>query len=192
MGHDRSLIPHIEFDDLIGTTDSQAHVPTANVVESFVVFSTPVGEVTAVLSGDFFRIGQQLGVLPGRALINTIHLVGTIVPTSQVVVNIFVGTDNTGTRVSRRVLPASDFVAGQPLTIIYDEHFGFDANKTYFQEFSSTTVFAMQTDVGGNVITTHTGHEQDELVIVTENLIYDNDLNLVLDNDLNPIYLEQF
>lgn len=192
VGHDRSLIPHIEFDDLVGTLVSQLHVPIANILETFVVFSTPVGEVTAVLSDDFFRVGQLLGVLPGRALGTSVHLVGTVAPTTEVIVQIFVGTDNTGTRVSRRVLPFSDLVVSSTLTIQYDEHFGFDADKTYFMEFASTTVFALQTDVSGNVITSHTGHEQSELLGVTENLMLDLELGLMLDTDLNPMYSLQF
>lgn len=192
VGHDRSLLPHIEFDDDIGTTASQLHVPIANITQVFTVFSTPVGEVTAVLSDDLFRVGQLLGVLPGRALGTSTHLVGATVPTTQVVVSIFVGTDNTGTRVSRRVLPSSDFVAGQTLDIEYNEHFGFDANKTYFQEFASTTVFSMQTNVGGNVITSHSGHEQGELTGVTDNLTLSNDLELTFSNSLQLTYSNQF
>ena len=191
-GHDRSLVPHIEFDDDVGTINSQLHVPTANKTETFDVFTTPVSEVVATLSSGFFRIGQLLGVLPGRALGVSAHLVGTTAPTTQVVVSIFVGTDNAGTRVSRRVLPFSDFVVGLALNISYNEHFGFDANKTYFMEFKSTTVFAMQTDVGDNIITSHVGHEQRELIGVTENLILDLNLDVMFDIDLNPMYSGQF
>lgn len=185
-GHRRSILPHIEFDDTLGTTASHLHVPIANLVETFVVFSTAVSETTAT------TIGQQLGVSPGRSLKTSIHEVGTTGATAQVTVNIFTGSDNTGTKVSSINLPASDIVAGTTLSIDYGEVFGFDEGVSYFQEFVSTVAFSLKTDLSGNILTTHVGNEFSDLDGLTENMIYDNNLDHLLDSFLNPIYLNQF
>lgn len=185
-GHRRSLVPHIEFDDTFGTTQSQLHVPTANLPETFVVFSTAVSEVAGT------TLGQILGVSPGRSLKTSIHEVGTVGASADVTVNIYTGTDNTGTKVSTLNFPASDLLANTAFTINYGEVFGFDEGVNYFQEFVSANSFTLKTDAGGNILTTHIGNEFGEILAVTENMVYDESLDHILDESLNPVYAEQF
>lgn len=185
-GHRRSLVPHIEMDDLTGTTANQLHVPIANIVQTFVVFSTAVSEKSGT------TIGQILGVTPGRSLKTSIHEVGTVGASADVTVNIYTGTDNTGTKVSTLNFPPSDLVANTTFTIDYEEVFGFDAGVSYFQEFVSTASFTLKTDSGGNVLTTQVGHEMDELTAVTDNLTLSNNLDLTFSNNLELTYGNQF
>ncbi len=186
VGHQRAILPHIQFDDATGTILNQLHVPIANKQETFVLFSTAVGEQTGTV------IGQIISDSPGRILSTSVHEVGTTAATAQVTVKFFVGSDNTGVLVNSLNLPSSDLTAGATLTIDYDEDFGLDAGVTYFQEFSSTANFSLKTDSGGNVLTTHTGHQLDELQGVTENLMIDENLNFMFDLSLNPMYGIQF
>jgi len=186
VGHQRSLIPHIQFDDATGTTKNQLHIPIANIEETFVLFSNATSEITDT------TIGQIISDSPGRILSTSIHEVGTTAASAEVTVSWFVGTDNTGILVNKRILPASDLIANTTLTIDYDEDFGIDDGVSYFMEFTSTANFSLKTDSGGNILITHTGHALEELIGVTENLIYNNVLGHVLNNSLDPVYVNQF
>lgn len=183
VGHTRGLIPHIEFNDE-GTR--QAETPIVDVEKFFTVFGTAVGETTAN------TIGINIGTTPGRIIENSIHEVGATVPTSQVTVSFYTGTDNTGFLFNQKILPASDFTANTTLSIDYDLDLGFEANVSVFMEFKSDTPLSLKTDAGGNPLTIHEAHELDEIGIFTENVIYDVDLGLVLTNDLNLVYGRQF
>lgn len=186
VGHQRSIIPHIQFDDATGTTLNQLHVPIANIEDTFVLFSTASSETTGT------TIGQIIADSPGRIISTSVHEVGATGASAQVIVNWFVGADNTGTLVNQRKLPASDLTANSTLTIDYGEEFGIDAGVTYFQEFTSAASFSLKTDSGGNILITHTGHALEELQGVTENIIYNNAFDQILDNSLNPVYGNQF
>ncbi len=186
VGHQRSILPHIEFDDETGTTLNQMHVPITNALETFVLFDTAVSEITGT------TIGQIIADSPGRVISLSIHEVGTTAATSQVTVKFFIGTDNSGTLVNLKRLPASDFLANTTLSIDYDDDFGLDAGVDYFMEFTSDNNISLKTDSGGNILTSQVGHELEEINAVTENLIYDENLGHVLDSSLNPVYSNQF
>ncbi len=183
IGHTRSLIPHIQFDD-DGT--KQPQTPIVKDEEDFVIYSTAVSETIGT------SIGIDLGVSPGRILEESKHEVGTVSATSSVTVSMYLGTDNTGFLMDRRVIPASDMVAGTTVEINYDNDLGFLANQQTFMEFTSASNISLKTDSGGNPLTIHEGHELSSLELVTENLVFDNNLGHVLDNDLNPVYTNQF
>jgi len=186
VGHQRAIIPHIQFDDATGTILNQLHIPIANIQQTFVLFSTPVSETTGT------TIGQIIADSPGRILSSSIHEVGTTGASAEVTVKWFVGTDNTGVLVNSLNLPASDLAANTTLTIDYDEDFGLDAGVSYFMEFTSTASFSLETDISGNIITTHTGHELSELNGVSENLVFNEALGHILNESLDPVYTEQF
>ncbi len=186
VGHNVSIIPHIEHDDITGTTTKQLHVPITNIAATFVLFSTAVSQVSGTV------LGQSIADTPGRALSTSVHEVDTTGATSTVTVKWFIGSDNTGTLVNDRDFQASDFLASSTVTLDYEEAFGLDDGVSYFQEFSSANEFSLKTDVGGNILITHTGHEIAELTGVTENQYYDKNLNPMLDLNNNPYYSKQF
>lgn len=186
VGHQRAIIPHIQFDDATGTTLNQLHIPIANIADTFILFSGAIGQQSGTV------IGQIITDTPGRIISTSIHEVGTVPATAEVAVKIFIGTDNTGTLVNQRNIAASEFTAGATLTIDYDEDFGLDAGVSYFMEFSSVATFSLKTDVSNNILITHTGHALAELTAVSENLVYDENFDHILTEALNPVYLEQF
>ena len=183
VGHTKGLIPHIEFDDS-GT--SQLETPIVGVEQIFTVFGTAVSETTAS------TIGINIGTTPGRIIENSIHEVGATVPTTEVTVSFFTGTDNTGFLFNRKILPVSAFTANSTLTIPYDNDLGFEANVAVFMEFKGETAFSFKTDVSGNPLLKHEAHELNELGTYTENVIFDVNLDHVLDNSLDPVYARQF
>lgn len=183
IGHIRSVIPQIQFDD-DGT--KQPQTPILKAEETFVVFGTAVSEVTGT------TIGVILGVSPGRVIEESIHQVGTTGATSQITVTMYNGTDNTGDIIDQRNLPASDMAAGATLEINYDNDLGFLVGQTVFMEFKSDNNISLKTDISGNPLTTHEGHELSSLELLTENLVYDNNHDHILDNSFNPIYSQQF
>jgi len=186
VGHARSLVPHIEFNAATGTTESQLHTPTADLFDTFVVFSSAVSEVSGTV------LGQILGVSPGRSMKTSVHEVGTVGASEDVTVNIFTGSDNTGVLVSSVNFPASDLIANTSFIIDYDEVFGFDEGVLYFQEFVSAAAFTLKINEDDNILTTHNGNQMGVLNVVTENLYYDKDLNPLLDLSENPYYSRQF
>lgn len=183
IGHIRSLIPHIQFEDA-GT--EHPHTPILDAEEIFDVFTGAVSEIVATV------IGIDLGVSPGRVLEESIHEVGSVSSTQPVQVSFYLGTDNTGFLIDRRTLPANAMVTNTTLEIIYDNDLGFQAGQQVFMEFLSTANISLKTDSGGNALTKHEAHELDVLQLVTENLIWNNSLDHVLDNSLNPVYANQF
>jgi len=183
VGHIRSVIPHIEFDDQ-GT--GQPQTPFLKAEEVFDVFTGAVSETVST------AIGINLGVSPGRFLEMSIHEVGTIGSSAPVTVSIYLGTDNTGFIKDQRILPANTLVANTTLTINYDNDLGFRAGEQNFMEFTSTTNFSLKTDIGGNPLTKHEAHELKVESLLTENLMLDLDLNLMFDLSLDPVYAIQF
>ena len=183
VGHVKSLIPHIEFDD-----DGSRQVQTPILAEEtiVVVYGNAVGETNAK------SIGIDLGQVPSRLIEHSFHEVGTVGAVDDVEVSIYVGTDNTGVLINRRILPASQLPAKTQLDINYDNDLGFEGGSNIFMEFVSDTSFTLETDVAGNPVTTHEMHELSTIEILTENLIFNNALGHVLDNSLNPVYENQF
>ena len=184
VGHTISFLPHTDIGD-DGATEF-TFAPRMKVSETFVVFSDAVSETTAT------TIGINLGVTPSRAVVSSIHEVGTTGATDEVVVKFFKGTDNTGTLFDKKTLPPADLVANTTLTIDYDQDLGFEGGQDIFQEFTSDTAFSLKTDSSGNPLTSHFAHQLEHLAIITENLIYDNSNNHVLTESLDPVYGNQF
>lgn len=183
LGHVKGLIPHIEFDD-DGT--SQLTTPILDAEGFIDVYIDAVGQAEGTV------IGVNLGEVPSRVIEHSFHEVGTIGASASVDVKFFVGTDNTGVLFNKRTLPASDLIANTQLDINYDNDLGIEDASNIFMEFSSDEEFSLKTDVSGNVLTTHETHELATMGVLTENIIYDNDLDHILDNDLNPVYANQF
>lgn len=183
VGHTRSVIPHIEFDD-DGTL--QPHTPILKAEEIFDVFTGAVSEIIAT------TIGINLGVSPGRFLEESIHEVGTVSSSAPITVSIYQGSDNTGFIKDRRNLPANTMVANTTLEIDYDNDLGFRAGEANFMEFVSTANISLKTDSGGNPLTKHEAHQLDEVGLLSENLMLDLDLNMMFDLSLDPVYAIQF
>ncbi len=183
IGHTRSIIPHIEFDDS-GT--SQPQTPILKSEEIFDVFTDAVSEIIDT------TISIDLGVSPGRFLEESIHEVGSVSSSAAIVVTIYQGSDNTGFIKDRRTLPANAMVANTTLEIDYDNDLGFRAGETNFMEFVSAENISLKTDVSGNPLTLHEAHQLDVLEIVTENLMIDENFNLMFDTSINPMYAIQF
>ena len=183
IGHTRSIIRHIEFDDS-GT--KQPQTPILDIEKVFDVFTGATSEIIGT------TIGINLGVSHGRFLEESIHEVGTVGSSAPIVVSVYLGTDNTGFVKDRRTLPASALVANTTLTIRYDNDLGFRAGEVNFMEFTSTANFSLKTDSGGNPLTKHEAHELSVLGLITENLMLDKDNNLMFDLSRNPMYAIQF
>lgn len=184
-GHVRSLIPHIEFDEL-GTLEPP-HMPILNALQSFDVFTGPaVGEIINT------TIGQSLAQIPSRVLEQTVHEVGSIAATAPVTVSFYTGNDNTGFLFNRLNIPASQFIANQPLIIDYGDDFGFEGGISIFQEFTSTDPFSLKTNSSGDIITIHTGHELSETDVVLNEFILSNDLDIVFNNSLELVTSNRF
>ena len=183
IGHIRSLIPHIQFEDK-GT--SQPQTPILDAEEVFDVFTGAFDEIIDT------TIGIDLGVSPGRVLEESIHEVGSVSSSVPVTVTFHLGTDNTGFVIDKRVLAADSMVADTTLEIDYDNDLGFLAGQQIFMQFTSDNNISLKRDSSGNPLTKHEAHELSTLELLTENLVYDNALGHVLDASLNPVYLNQF
>lgn len=183
VGHTRSIIPHIQFDDL-GT--GQPQTPILKAEEIFDVYITPVSEIVDK------TISIDLGVSPGRFLEESIHEVGTVGSSAPVTVTIYQGTDNTGFVKDRRILPANELVANTKLEIDYDNDLGFRVGEVNFMEFVSAANFSLKTDSGGNPLTKHEAHELSTVGLITENLMIDENFNLMFDLSFDPMYAIQF
>lgn len=185
VDHLKTLVPHIEF--TTAGTKNAAHMPILDVRETFVVFDGPsTGEIIST------TIGQTFTVDPTRVLHSSTHEVGSISATEEIIVSYYKGSDNTGDLLNSMKLPASDMIAGQPLTIVYDSDFGFETVQTIFFEFISDNNISLETNAGGDVITSQDGHILAELDIMLDEFVLANDLSLVFDNDLNIVVHNRF
>lgn len=182
--HQRALIPHITFDAETGT--AFPHTPVLKPEDLSVIFGPAVSQITSTIIGINFTTTNAI-------LIETaIHEVGTVGASATVVYSIFVGTDNTGLLVNRRNLPSSQLVANTTLEIDFNFDMGLRNNTDYFIELTSPVAFSLKTDAGGNPLLSFEQQELGILNMVTENLIWNNDLNHVLNNSLDPVYSNQF
>ena len=183
LGHPRSLIPHVEFEDE-GT--GLAHSPKAGPLRIFPVYEGAVGEqIGTVLS-------QVFNVTPSRVLNKVFHEVGSVGATAPVTHRLYTGSDNTGTLFSEFVLPPEDVVANTTLTINYDKDLGFTDGQNFFMELSSTQNFSLKTDSGGNLLTIHQAQELRELDIILDQLVVGKDADLVFANDASLIIYDPF
>lgn len=183
--HIKALLPHIQFD--INGTLGAAHMPVLDIREDFVVFPGPTtGEIVST------TIGQAFSAIPTRVLHSVTHEVGSVSSASPIQVSYYKGTNNTGPLLNRINLPANSMVANTPLTIVYDSDFGFENATNIFFEFISTANISLDTNAGGNVITTQNGHTIDELDILLDEMVLANDLSLTFDNNLNFVVHNRF
>ncbi len=177
-GHNRALIPHTEFNEF-GTLLS--HAPQLNEVHPFVFFDTPVSQITSAV------IGQILTSADAVVIDKGFWEVGNAGATENVVLRVFVGTDNTnptGPFFENTYIP-SQFAADSTAEIDFQDGFGFDEGGQFFLEFSSDAPFSLKTDAGGNIVTSFSLHDLFEVGMITTDLILDNNLDPLLDNDLN-------
>jgi len=87
VGHQRAVIPHNEFNES-GTQGG--HMPILDALDTFVIFSTPVSEIVGAI------ISQQYNLSDSLLLDEAIFLSGTVAATQEIVLSLYVGTDNTG------------------------------------------------------------------------------------------------
>ncbi len=182
--HQKALLPHLEFDSVEGGT--VGHWPFLDVHEEFIVFSNPAGQIIDRTIGQIFNVTQA------RVLQTGTHLVGTVPATRQVQHSFYRGTDNTGVLFNRFIIPASEFVANQPLIINYEDDFGFEANEDIYVEFVSDLNISLQTDIGGNIITSHLGHILVEVEAITEDILITGDAGIVVSNALSFVTFNVF
>lgn len=181
--HQRALIPHITFDDA-GT--AFIHTPVLKPLDTSVIFGPAVSQVTSTV------IGISFNTTHARVIETLFHEVGTIGASAPVKHSIFVGTDNTGLLVNERNLGINEVVANTTLALQFNFDMGLRNNSPYFIELTSPVAFSLKTDSGGNPLLSFLEEELGTLNIVTENLIWNNDLNHVLNNSLDPVYTNQF
>lgn len=183
LGYGQAVIPQTPFSNT-GTLQLQS--PVIKAEEQFAVYSGVVSEKIDTV------IGIQFLLTPARIINKSIHEVGSVSSTEPVEIKFFTGTDNTGTLFSKKVLPANSMPSNSTLEIQYGGELGIGSNQNVFMEFSSSANISLKTDAGGNPLTIHDGQEISTVGIVTENLVYNNDLDHVFDNNINPVYANQF
>jgi len=183
VGHQKALIPHIQFNDL-GTTEP--HTPVAGPQQTVPIISNPVGQVVGT------TISQVYNLIPSSILNAFILLAGTLSASSMVTVKIFIGTDNTGFLADKRNLAPNELIAGQPVVVNYANDFGFEAANAIFLELTSATSFSLQVDAIGELITTLIGHELRELELLGLNQVIKNDAGQVIKNDSDFVIFDYF
>lgn len=107
---DRTLIPHIQFDDNGTNGNFQPHSPVTNPLTNFPIFTTAASEETSTLIDQGFNIAFR------RIIKTIVHQLGTTAGTAEVQHSIFLGTDNTGFLISQINVPPATFVANDALT----------------------------------------------------------------------------
>ena len=186
VGHLKSLIPHIQFDE-DGTLTRPGRMPIVDALETFVIFAGPATGETVGTS-----IGQGFPSSNTRVLESVTHTTGSVAATSQVEVSYYKGTDNTGTLVNRFNIPSSTMPADTDFTITYDSDFGFRSGDDVFVEFVSDEDISLATNTDGDVITSQDGHALNQLDIMLDEFVLGNDLSIAFDNDLNVVVHNRF
>ena len=182
-GHQRALIPHIPFNT---TGTQQLHTPVLDNLRVDTVYGPAVSETTGTSAGISFFTNHA-------RFVNIIsHEVGNTGATTPIEYSVYSGTDSNGVLITRQNLPVSSFVANTTANITFPSDIGFNNATNFFIELKSDSLFSLKTDVSGNPLTKFTEQHLEILGIVTENLVYNNDLDHVLDNSLNPVYSNQF
>lgn len=183
--HINSLIPHIQF-DAEGSL-SAAHAPILDKLEDFVIFDGPAtGEVSGTV------IGQIFSVTPNTILHSHTHTTGSIAATADVKISYYKGTDNTGTLLNSFNIPSSIMPASTEFTIVYDDEFGFQDATNIFFDYVSDNSISLATNSDGDIITTHSGHNIDEIDVVLAEFVLTSDAGIVFDNDLNIVIHNRF
>jgi len=182
--HERALVPHITFD--LGGTSTSPHTPVLKPISQSIIFGDAVSQITST------TIGINFTTTHARVIQTLFHEVGTLGASAEVKHSIFVGTDNTGILVNERNLGSSQVVANTTLDLQFNFDMGLRNSQDYFIELTSPNAFSLKTDSAGNPLLRFDEEELGTLNMVTENLVWDNDLGHVLDSSLNPVYLNQF
>lgn len=182
--HQRALVPHITFDD--SGTATSPHTAVLKPLDPSVIFGPAISQVTST------SIGINFNTTHARIIETLFHEVGTIGATQPVKHSIYVGTDNTGLLIKETNLGINKVLADQPLALQFNRDVGLRNNSPYFIELTSPVAFSLKTDSGGNPLLAFLEQELGILNMVTENLIWNNDLNHVLNNSLDPVYSNQF
>jgi len=181
----RSLYPHINYDPLDGTQDNPTRIPPKTGFpvmpvlkpELFDVFPDPdTGEVVAN------TISIVFPPLSERVIFRSQHQSGNVLPTTEVQVTY---TDN-GVVINRFNVPASLFFAGQKFDLLFED-FGFGGSNI-IQTFTSTSLFSLRTNAGGNFITLQDGYLQDTVDVILEEFVITNDLSLLFNNN-DPFFI---
>ncbi len=181
--HQRALVPHITFGDE-GT--EFVHTPVTKPIAESVIFAPAVSEIIST------TIGINFTTTHARIIKTIEHQIGTVGASDPVVYSIFAGTDNNGILIVERNLGIGQLIAESPLLIQFNFDMGLRNSQDYFIELTSPNAFSLKTDSMGNPLLTFIEEELGTLDIVTENLVWDNDLNHVLNSSLDPVYLNQF
>ena len=179
-----ALIPEIPFDP-----DGTDFLVTPFLSKQFLDPVFP-GPTTSEIVNT--TIGQICPVATGRVVETITHEAGSLSANSPVQYSIFVGTDNTGPLLFRANFPASSFVNNQPVVIFLNSSVEFEAGANIFLEMTSSTSFSLDTNALGNVITLFDVHALKLEGVITENLVYNDNLDGILNNDLDPVYANQF
>ncbi len=179
-----ALIPEIPFDP-----DGTDFLVTPFLSKQFLDPVFP-GPTTSEIVNT--TIGQICPVATGRVVETITHEAGSLSANSPVQYSIFVGTDNTGPLLFRANFPASSFVNNQPVVIFLNSSVEFEAGANIFLEMTSSTSFSLDTNALGNVITLFDVHDLKLEGVITENLVYNDNLDGILNNDLDPVYANQF
>jgi len=107
---DKTLIPHIEFDDNGTDGNFQVHTPVTKILTNFPIFTTATAEETSTLIDQGFNIGFR------RIIKTIVHQLGTTAASAEVRHSIYLGSDNTGFLISDVIAPFSIFVANDSLS----------------------------------------------------------------------------
>jgi len=137
-------------------------------------------------------IGQICPAGTGRVVETIIHEAGSVSATEDVQYTIYVGTDNTGPVIFDEPFAPSVFTANQPVTIFLDSSVVFEEGASIFLEMTSVNSFSLDTNAGGDVITSLDAHDFKVEEVVTHNRMVNAELQEIVNADLEPVYASQF
>ena len=182
--HENALISHIPFSD---AGSDFSHTPVLDVIKNVDIFISPAGEINNTV------IGQQYLLLTSQILQRITYQVGSQGASSQVTHRIFQGTDNTGELIDEIIISSTSVNPNTPLVVELNSNVGTSvANVNVFIELSSANSFSLQTDSGGNVITSTLTQELKLLDNVMDELVLTEDLSIVFANGLNFVTHNRF
>ncbi len=152
------------------------------------------GPPTAQLTSDTIGLVIPAG---NRRLLEVVTFeAGAISALDPVNFVIHVGTDNSGQKIYERGQPVSSFVQDLPIVIPVLSAVILEANTQYFIEMTSMgdpkTVFSVDLNVLGQVITNFEFHNAKLVGVVTDNWMVNADLNQIVNIDLKPVYAGSF
>jgi len=171
----KALIPRIKFD--VRGTEQTGVMPILGKEKDFLVIpGPPDGEEIGTLIDQVFTPGE------GRLLTSITHTTGSVAATSPIQISFYSGNNNTGKLLSRTNIPSSIMPANTTFTVQLGDDIGFDKDVLGFFEFISADNISLTT-IGGLVVTTHSGHEQDTVDMFADELILDNELAWIFFGD---------